>query len=414
MPLESLTITLLFTVLVLIGYLIYKLSSFLKNNQNQSNQLEPINTQQISQEILLGMSDRMQNWQDKQNQILNQQSLQTAENTANLRVLVEQKIGEMQLDLTQNLNQNLNQNQDILQNRLEKSLLHTTEIIKNNLEILHRSSQEKLDQINLDVQKRLDENFGRSLKSFEEVTKSLGQMEERAGAMIESTKSIEKLNQVFARTSSKAFGTFAEDYLESLLKEHLLAHNWDKQVKVPASTEIIDFVIKVNNYKIGIDSKFPLTKYQDYINSELSQRDQKRREYHASIVNMSSSISQKYYQNNFVDKLFLYLPSDSMYTDCLDNPKLVEIIQKHKVSILSPNTLFAQLAIIQSNQVRAHITDNAEQIIKGLGNIKRNIDSFRDEYRKLGDKLKQAQGNYEQADRALLGVENNIMLLEKS
>jgi DNA recombination protein RmuC len=410
MPLESLTITLLFTLLVLVGYLIYKLSK--QNTQNK--QLEPFNTQQISQEILLGMSDKMQNWQDKQNQILNQQNITLAENTGNLKLLIEQKIGEMQLDLTQNLNQNLNQNQDILQNRLEKSLLHTTEVIKNNLEILHRSSQEKLDQINLDVQKRLDENFGRSLKSFEEVTKSLGQMEERAGAMIDSTKSIEKLNQVFARTSSKAFGTFAEDYLESLLKEHLLAHNWDKQVKVPASTEIIDFVIKVNDYKIGIDAKFPLTKYQDYINSDLKERDQKRREYHASIVNMSSSISQKYYQNNFVDKLFLYLPSDSMYTDCLDNTKLVELIQKYKVSILSPNTLFAQLAIIQSNQVRAHITDNAEQIIKGLGNIKRNIESFRDEYRKLGDKLKQAQGNYEQADRALLGVENNIILLQRN
>lgn len=405
---ESVIITLLFTLLALVVYLIYKLKS------SSDKHVEPFNTQLVSQEVLIGMSDKIQNWQDRQNQILNQQGIQLAENTASLRLIVEQKMGEMQLDLTQNLNQNLNQNQDLLQDRLEKSLLHTTEVIKNNLEILHKSSQEKLDQINLDVQKRLDENFGRSLKSFEEVTKSLGQMEERAGAMIDSTKSIEKLNQVFARTSSKAFGTFAEDYLESLLKEHLLAHNWDKQVKVPASTEIIDFVIKVNDYKIGIDSKFPLTKYQDYINSELTERDQKRREYHATIVNMSSSISQKYYQNNFVDKLFLYLPSDSMYTDCLDNPKLVELIQKHKVSILSPNTLFAQLAIIQSNQVRAHITDNAEQIIKGLGNIKRNIDSFRDEYRKLGDKLKQAQGNYEQADRALLGVENNIILLQKS
>ena len=51
-------------------------------------------------------------------------------------------------------------------------------------------------------------------------------------------------------------------------------------------------------------------------------------------------------------------------------------------------------------------------MIKGLKQIHINILSFQEEFRKLGDKLRQAQTNYDSADRSLSIVSKEIRLLE--
>jgi DNA anti-recombination protein RmuC len=103
-----------------------------------------------------------------------------------------------------------------------------------------------------------------------------------------------------------------------------------------------------------------------------------------------------------------------MYNEVLDtekNQQVGEFLQKHKISLTSPNTIFPQVLLIQTYQFKLRVSQQAENIINGLGKIKKNISSFREEYRKLGDKIQQAQQNYDQANRNLIGVEKNILLL---
>jgi DNA anti-recombination protein RmuC len=70
--------------------------------------------------------------------------------------------------------------------------------------------------------------------------------------------------------------------------------------------------------------------------------------------------------------------------------------------------------LIKAYQFRLEISQNAENIVLGLKQIQKNIDSFKNEYRKLGEKIRQAQQNYDQAEKNLLGVERNILLLDQS
>jgi len=135
------------------------------------------------------------------------------------------------------------------------------------------------------------------------------------------------------------------------------------------------------------------------------------------VMEMAKSISEKYYKNGFVDSLLLYLPSESMYNEVLDsekNQQVGEFLQKHRISLTSPNTIFPQILLIRTYQFKLQVSENAENIVKGLKQIKKNIGSFKDEYRKLGEKIRQAQQNYDQAERNLIGVEKNILLLETS
>jgi DNA recombination protein RmuC len=299
-----------------------------------------------------------------------------------------------------------------IQASLSKAIGDLSALTSQNFETLRKTNQEKLDQINTQVQTRLDQNFAQHQKSFEEVTKNVGQVQSLAQRMIDSTGSIDKLNNVFSRTSSKSFGDFGEKYLESLLKENLNSSSWSSQVQVPNSADKIDFVINIQGKRLGIDSKFPLTRYQDYLDSTPENKLSSAKEFLTAVVKMADDISKKYGKAGFVDYLFMYLPSDSMYTMVADNESTISALQKRGVTPISPITVFPIILGIKTYEYHDSINQNAETIIKGLKVIDKNIASFQDEFRKLGDKLRIAQTNYESADRSLFLVSKEIKSLD--
>jgi DNA anti-recombination protein RmuC len=67
---------------------------------------------------------------------------------------------------------------------------------------------------------------------------------------------------------------------------------------------------------------------------------------------------------------------------------------------------------IQIYQQQKFVNDHAVDMMKGLKQIHINILAFQDEFRKLGDKLRQAQTNYDSADRSLSVVSKEIRMLE--
>jgi len=416
-------------IALLIGILGILVWTIIKKQSNDT----AASSEEISQKVLISLTQNQATQIEKIIEKLNNSQLQQGQLLSENNQKIENRFSELQNKINtsfenQNQNQRLefekikNSNQENLQaislsvqERLSKAIADLVELNNKNFELLSKTNQDKLNQINLDVQKRLDENFAQNLKSVSEVTQKLGHIESTAQKMIESTKSVDKLNTIFSRTSSKAFGGFAENYLESLLAENLVQGSWQKQVKIPGSGEVLDFVIFVDDKKIGIDSKFPLTKWNDYLEAEDGFREAKRKEFVRAVVDMAKEISAKYYQQNYLDTLLLYLPSDSMYIEILDggkNQEMLDLLNKLKVSLISPNTLFPQIMIIKAYQFKLQINQGAEVIYNGLRGLRKNIDGFREEFRKLGDKIRQAQTNYDQADRNLIGVERNVHLLE--
>lgn len=333
----------------------------------------------------------------------------------------ETRFNQLQVKLLEETSVIKDQNQRSLlsilaqvRDQLAKSIGELNQRNKENFDLLNTANKEKLYQLELEISKRLDENLAQNLKSFENVTKNLTQMEAKAQQMIESTRSVDKLNSIFERTSAKAFGSFGENYLESLLRDNLAVGSWQKQAKVPGSSEIIDFIITIDSYKIGIDCKFPLTRFQDYIDAGADNKKTMLKTFLQSVLLMAKDIHEKYSKVGFADILMIYFPSDSMYNEVVGNTQVMETLHKLKVQPTSPSTVFPLIMLIQTYQFRGHINENAELIVNGLKTVRKNIDSFRDEFRKLGDKLRQAQQNYDIADRNLIGVQNEVLKLEST
>jgi DNA recombination protein RmuC len=408
---EILIIVLLATVLI------FQIFLLIKKQQNPNQNLEKTLENGLNQTVLT-IIEKNTNETNKifERLIINNSEIekQLQNNFSSLKLEVVEKISQNQLSTQENITKQLNQSS---LNLLEQSKIELSKIQSSNkesIESLIALSKEKLDTINQDVQKRLDENFNRNIKSFEDITKNLGQIEQKAQSMIDSTKSIDKLNSIFGRTASKAFGSFAESYLESMLEKYLDTSSWKKQVKLQENSDIIDFMIYFGDKTIGIDSKFPMTKYNDFIEEDDSVlKASKKNEFLRTVKEMSKSLGIKYLKTRQIDVLLLYLPSDSMYLECLnEGDKYIDELTKYGVTLISPNTLFPQILILQNYQNQMKISQNADLIIKSLGNINRNILAFRNEYEKLGDKIRLAQSNYDNASRSLDVVSRNILTLQ--
>lgn len=336
-------------------------------------------------------------------------------------ITIEKRISELQQSNQQSLfvltTSIQNQTKDSLQNVIDttkKELILLQELTTKQLELISSTNSEKLTSIQKDIERKLNENLEQNLKSFESVSKNLTQMQSTATKMIDSTQSIDKLNSIFERTSSKAFGDFGEKYLESLLEQHLYSGTWSKQTTLAGASDRIDFVISIGQHTIGIDCKFPVTKYQDYINAPAETKKQHYKAFIDAIKLMSTDMSQKYYKTNTLDSLLLYLPSDGMYAEAVNDESLLKHLAKSKVTITSPATLFPLIIILNEYQFKQKVNEHAQEIIDGLRVVKQGVKNFREEFRKLGDKMRQAQNNYDTADKSLFQVTSTVERLEHS
>ena len=288
------------------------------------------------------------------------------------------------------------------------------------MQSLRRQNTEELGKLRGEIDKRLDESFAKHLESFAQVKENLGQMQATAHSMIESTKSVDKLNAVFAATSAKATGQFAEEYLEAMLKEQLNPRHWAAEVTVPGSSDRLDFVItlgegsaEVEAKKIGLDAKFPLTSYQHYVEATGPEQAKRKKEFLRGVKNMAKDLNRKYLKPGFVDTLLMFLPSDSMYNEVVNARPTHKALQDLRVTPVSPTTLFPLILVIKNYEVKLTINENAQSIMDGLGRVAKNMTSFQAEYTNLGNKLRLAQQNYDKAGKSFTGMLDTVQALHR-
>lgn len=434
MTLELLT----FLGLFVLGFFIY----FLLQNQSNKNSdkfVDSLSSQlareqaELTAQAFKQIAEIGQNQSQLSNQNLSQNLLKLEQRFGSLQkdlvisqtqalektnLKFEQQSSYQQQEFTkirQNNLEALQKIQEVLSNKLSNCINDLNQVNQKNFELLAKANQDKLAEIQGEIETKLNQNLKHNLESFEKVQKRLVEMESTAQKMIDSasntTNSVQKLNQIFSHTNSNALGDFGEKYLESLLRESLSGQVWYRQKSLQGGGTI-DFLITIGGKKIGIDSKLPATKYK-YILEAPTIKDRKiaQREFLQTVVKMGEDISKKYLKTNYLDQLLLYLPSDSMYIEVVNDQKALESLREHKVIPVSPATIYPIITTVQTYELRLKINKNAENIIQGLSQVKKNITSFRGEFRKLGDKLRGAQQNYNSADRNLDMVENTTLSL---
>lgn len=307
--------------------------------------------------LKLGFSDEFNKLNEKLNgnneKISNQ--LLEFKNSTNDNIL---KAGKENIDSIFNFN-------DKLKSELKKDFLNLTVVVEG-----------RLDKINESVEVKLEKSFEDTKKTFSNVMKSLGRLDEAQKKMEFLSNNVQNLNNVL--TDKKTRGIFGEVQLYQVLSSAFGNNSeiYQKQYKLSNGT-MADAVIFAPEPvgTICIDSKFPLENYRRIFEDISENKLENEKNFEQNLKKHIDDISSKYIiKNETTDQAILFLPAEAIFAYLnAYMPKTVEYAYSRRVWITSPTTMMAILTTIQA------VSQNLKQSQYAL-EIQKELNSLSDEF----------------------------------
>ncbi|WP_434325619.1 DNA recombination protein RmuC [Mycoplasma leachii] len=303
--------------------------------------------------------------------------------TSILFYLIKNKNSDSKIDLT-SLKDKLETNKELINEKIEKD----TEITKTNLINLKETVNKQKEDLTKSLDK-LEDN----IKKFNEIANNINTIDKKVD---KSVQNINELSLIFK--NSKTRGNLGEFTLEWILTNVLGEKTdngiWQTQYRYKTSSVIVDAIIKtqINDKKIAIDSKFPLTKANVLISESNDSYLYKQAEgdFKQTIKNMIKELKNKYISNSEnVSSVIMFIPSEAIFE--LIWSKFTDIFSeaiKNKIWICSPTTL---PAVLYSQQ----ISIKEYKISKNINEIQKLIKTITDDVKRLLDRNEKMSKIYE-------------------
>jgi len=328
---------------------------------------------------------------------------------ADLRAALEKSLGDQKADF-RDVNASSGEQ---LRKMIQDSLTNQQLILEQRFAALQQQTNERLQEIRANVEKRLQDNLEQNFGAFKEMSASLVLLKSSADQMLKVSEQVGELNHILA--SPKLQGNFGETALEKLLQDILPPSAYEWQPRIAEGLQP-DASIKIKDVRLCIDAKFPKDRIAEVLDAAKDEpaRELARKELSAVIKSMASDISKKYVRPDLgtADQAFLFVPSESLFYEILQMPELIEHCRKVKVTPVSPNTLAATLYAVALAFRGYEMQENAKTLLKGIQDMDRHFQNFREDFLKVGQRLQQAQDDYGKAGRDLERFDKTIAKLK--
>jgi len=236
-----------------------------------------------------------------------------------------------------------------------------------------KSMDKRLDSSNQEMNSRLNS----AAQAFASVQKSLGEMSEIGRNM--------KDLQEFLN-SPKLRGNIGEQVLKELLGQFLPKNTYKLQYRFKSGA-IVDAIIITEAGIIPIDSKFPMENFKKMHATEDSKEKKLfEKEFLNDIKKHIDAISSKYILTNegTIDFALMYVPSESVYYEIVNDTSLYDHATKKRVLAVSPMTFYAFLRSILIGFEGQKISQQAHKILSSLRSIQKEYEKANDSIETLG------------------------------
>ena len=175
-----------------------------------------------------------------------------------------------------------------------------------------------------------------------------------------------------------------------------------------------DFVLKLpGNQLVIIDSKVSLNAYERMISAEDDeQRTQNLNLHIAAVKRHIDTLADKRYDNlkESLDFTIMFIPVESAFLTAVQaDQQLWNYAYKKHVILLSPTNLIAYLKLISDVWKRDTHNKNAAEIARQAGALYDKFDGFVGDLLKIGKKMDDAKGDYENAMKKLSSGRGNLV-----
>jgi DNA recombination protein RmuC len=244
--------------------------------------------------------------------------------------------------------------------------------------------------------KQLNDRLDKAAQVIQGVNKEIGQMSEIGRNMKEL--------QEFLK-SPKLRGNIGEQVLKDLITQMFPKSSFNLQYEFK-SGEKVDAAIKTEAGILPIDSKFPMENYQKMVKAEGKEKELFEKEFVRDVKKHIDAISKKYIlpEEGTMDFALMYVPSESVYYEVVNQTDLMEYARKARIYIVSPSTLYAHLQTILLSFEGKRIEERSKEIFVMLRSLQIDYGKVNDSMGVLGKHLNNAYAQFNNVSSGFMEI----------
>lgn len=232
----------------------------------------------------------------------------------------------------------------------------------------------QMSESNRQVDQKLTHNMDMFNSRLDKAAQAMMGVQKSIGEFSEIGRSMQQLQQFLQ--SPKLRGNIGEQVLKELLSQSLPSDSYALQYGFK-NGERVDAVIKTTQGLIAIDSKFPLSTFKKMMeeNNE-AQKELLQKEFIRDVKKHINAISKKYILvgEGTLDYALMYIPSESVYYEIINNGDLYDYSSEMRIVPVSPMSFYAYLKVILISHEGARIQKQAKEILSTLQSMKKDYE----------------------------------------
>ena len=215
-------------------------------------------------------------------------------------------------------------------------------------------------------------------KRLDTAARVIGDVQKNIGEMSEIGRGMKDL-QEFLR-SPKLRGNIGEQVLGDLIRQMLPKQSFHLQYTFK-SGEKVDAAIKTSAGIVPIDSKFPLENFRRMASAKSeSEKKSFEKQFERDVKKHIDDISKKYIltEEGTIDYALMYIPSEAVYYEIVNNTRLFDYSGEKRVLPVSPTTFYAYMRVILMSFEGQKIEKEARAILAALRAIGKDYSKVED------------------------------------
>ncbi len=257
------------------------------------------------------------------------------------------------------------------------------------------------------VDRKLSANLDMFNQRLDKASESMMNVQKSIGEFAEIGRSMQQLQQFLQ--SPKLRGNIGEQVLKELLGQCLPGDCFMLQYPFKNGQKV-DAVIKTSQGLVPVDSKFPISNFKKMHEHEGVEREQFKQDFIKDVKVHIKSISQKYILSSegTVDYALMYIPSESVYYEIINEGDLYDYASSMRVVPVSPMSFYAYLKVILISFEGQRIQKEAKEILTVLQSMKKDYEKADESMSVLNKHIANAYNQSSQVTHSLTRLGQKI------